>query len=489
MGNYASSSNGPIEPSLPAEAWQKIFNSHPDAILIIDAEGLVLAENEEAQRLFDDKSLVGQEWGRSLDSREPVEIELRQSDGSMRTAEMRASATEIDGSPVTIVSLRDVSHSRELRETLHRQQGELRSLLQQLAAAQQAERHRIGRLLHDELQHLLVAVRIHLSEQSDLETASELLREAQNVAHDLSARLSPPRLGIDLCGSLQSMFRDMQQRFGLTVDANLQPAVDAIVHDDQLVVYDIVRELLFNVVKHSGQRTAGVSLQMAPTNLLRLEVSDPGQGFTSLKDLDRPSDVGIGLRSIRQRLLAAGGGVVIESKHREGCRIRLTIPVELSDLPAASVQQQVDAEGGADRETAASSAVPATLPSGEELLVKVLVVDDHDGTRELTSRMIMKSKGLLLVGAAADGAEGLRLIQELQPDAVLLDYNLPDMSGEVLARQISTLPVPPTVFGFTAHQSPEVHDSMRRAGARDVIVLGGPFSEVANLLRQVSIGD
>ena len=336
---------------------------------------------------------------------------------------------------------------------------------------------------------MLVAVRIHLSEQSDLETASELLREAQNVAHDLSARLSPPRLGIDLCGSLQSMFRDMQQRFGLTVDANLQPAVDAIVHDDQLVVYDIVRELLFNVVKHSGQRTAGVSLQMAPTNLLRLEVSDPGQGFASLKDLDRPSDVGIGLRSIRQRLLAAGGGVVIESKHREGCRIRLTIPVELSDLPAASVQQQPDAEGGADRETAASSASPATLPSGEELLVKVLVVDDHDGTRELTSRMIMKSKGLLLVGAAADGAEGLRLIQELQPDAVLLDYNLPDMSGEVLARQISTLPVPPTVFGFTAHQSPEVHDSMRRAGARDVIVLGGPFSEVANLLRQVSIGD
>jgi DNA-binding NarL/FixJ family response regulator len=115
----------------------------------------------------------------------------------------------------------------------------------------------------------------------------------------------------------------------------------------------------------------------------------------------------------------------------------------------------------------------------------VLIVDDHPGFRA-QARALLAVAGYEVVGEASDGMSGVRVARNLSPDVVLLDVQLPDVSGFDLVRQIHDHPDPPTVILISSRDALDYGRRIERSGARGFIckddlsagtlaaVLGGP---------------
>ncbi len=84
------------------------------------------------------------------------------------------------------------------------------------------------------------------------------------------------------------------------------------------------------------------------------------------------------------------------------------------------------------------------LCDDQRVRTTVLIVDDHGGFRE-SVRALLEAEGFAVVGGAADGAAALAAVQRLRPEVVLLDIQLPDVDGFVVARQLAAAPDPPRV--------------------------------------------
>jgi PAS domain S-box-containing protein len=240
---------------------------------------------------------------------------------------------------------------RRLNETLeHRvaertgevqeQADQLRALASQLARAEQRERRRLSRVLHDHLQQLIVAARMKLGcmqvgdgrqkQQDVVQAIDESLAEALSVTRNLAIDLSPPALHEGgLAEGLNWLTRRMAQQHQFTVhlqaDASCEPASE----ETRCLLFECVRELLFNVVKHAGVGEAWVALTRDDLGRVVVTVADEGEGF-SPEAIPRRRTVrsGFGLYNIQQRLAHAGGQMHLESRPSQGTTITLIAPPE-----------------------------------------------------------------------------------------------------------------------------------------------------------------
>ena len=212
---------------------------------------------------------------------------------------------------------------------------EIRALGEALILAEQRERSRLAADLHDYLAQLLVACHMKLSigiRRAGSET--ELLKEsvdliAQSLAYTrtLVTELNPALLcESGLAAAIRWLAEQMSQQ-GLHVLVEEEGDEFALPEQHAILVFRSVRELLFNVVKHAGVTTATVSIHSSATEL-SIRVEDQGRGCDP--PLAGPASHGrgtFGLRSIRQRLTAIGGGFEIGSELHEGTRATLRVPL------------------------------------------------------------------------------------------------------------------------------------------------------------------
>jgi DNA-binding NarL/FixJ family response regulator len=98
----------------------------------------------------------------------------------------------------------------------------------------------------------------------------------------------------------------------------------------------------------------------------------------------------------------------------------------------------------------------------------VLIVDDHAGFRA-QARELLAVAGYDVVGEAADGASGVRVARDLSPDVVLLDVQLPDVTGFEVLRQIASSPDPPAVILISSRDAADYGRKVARSGARGFI--------------------
>ncbi|HJL18490.1 MAG TPA: ATP-binding protein, partial [Sandaracinaceae bacterium LLY-WYZ-13_1] len=141
----------------------------------------------------------------------------------------------------------------------------------------------------------------------------------------LMFELSPPILEQEGLGdALEWLRRQMAELHGLEV--TLERDADAPIPDEdrRLLLFQIVRELLFNVRKHAGTRRATVWLGAAD-GAVTIDVRDAGRGFDP-RTLDRTDATGLGLVSIRERLRQIGGTLDVRSAPGEGARIVVSAP-------------------------------------------------------------------------------------------------------------------------------------------------------------------
>jgi two-component system, chemotaxis family, CheB/CheR fusion protein len=236
-----------------------------------------------------------------------------------------------------------------LNETLEQKVEEKTEEVRQLASdvinATQQERQRLSRVLHDDLQQRAHAILMQLSvlrhefpseNQSAWKYISGIekeLAEIVKITRNLSIDLSPPLLpGEGLSHSIEWLASRMREQYSLPVE--LQAKAPFVISDENLHVFlfNCVRELLFNVVKHAKASRAVVALAWLDTGV-QIEVRDDGKGFP-----DNVSEEGkasmqsylprsLGLPTIRNQLSRFGGVMEINSKPGAGTQVILIVPV------------------------------------------------------------------------------------------------------------------------------------------------------------------
>jgi two-component system, chemotaxis family, CheB/CheR fusion protein len=235
-----------------------------------------------------------------------------------------------------------------LEQRVQQRTEQVRNLAGQLTMAEHEERARIAEVLHDDLQQQLYALQIQLSflraeapgetMRREIDAMEKLLLSGLETARQLSVDLSPPILeGEGLAEAIQWLGSHMQQRYGLKVMVSTSSPIPVSARDRRVLLFQMVRELLFNVVKHAGVSEAEVRLGVRDDPQLgesyHIEVIDGGAGFdvaTVLGPGVRPD--GRGLLHLRERLRLVGGRLEVQSIPGDGTRITMIAPVR----PAAA---------------------------------------------------------------------------------------------------------------------------------------------------------
>jgi PAS domain S-box-containing protein len=366
--------------------------------------------------------------------------------------------------------------SKTLEEKVHERTGELerqtqqlRRLASELVSAEHRERKRLAAILHDDLQQLLVAAKVHLDysvrqtkESSVTEAISqaiELLSKSIDSSRDLTRALRPPVLYEDgLVPALRWLASEMQERHKLEVEINACKHPIKLDDDTKALLFESVRELLFNIVKHARVDKAEINVESL-NNRLDITVSDKGVGFNASRIEKNPSPKGFGLFSIRERVAALGGKMITKSIPGDGCRIHLTVPIRLDskmDEPAGAVKEQNKTE-------TQSTALTKSLRHGKR--VHVLIVDDHAIIREGIATILDDNDHIVCVGEAEDGIAALDAVKKLDPDVVLMDVNMPRMNGVEATREITRHWPDVAIVALSVHNDPATTQSMLDAGA------------------------
>jgi signal transduction histidine kinase len=222
---------------------------------------------------------------------------------------------------------------------------QLRALAMELTRAEQRERQRIAQTLHDHLQQVLVAAKMHATTAMRLDTTESrqatavqqvesLIGAAMEISRNLTVELWPPVLTeMGMGAGLRWLARHMQDRHGLVVQvdalADAEPADETM----RSFLFQAARELLFNVVKHAGVEQAAVRLWLDEERRTCLSVCDAGTGIKPARVGSERDASGFGLFSIRERLAHLGGQLRVESVPGERTCITLVMPVHEPGQP------------------------------------------------------------------------------------------------------------------------------------------------------------
>jgi two-component system sensor histidine kinase UhpB len=211
-------------------------------------------------------------------------------------------------------------------------------LLHRVFHAQEQERARIARDLHDEIGQHLTAILVGLKTieaSPDLPTAktrAEELRDVAALAHSEVRRLARGlRPGVleelRLEPAIERICEEFQTAHGIPIELKIEPgACDHLATDCETALYRIVQEALTNAARHS--RATGIEVSLAcRDNKTVLRISDNGRGFSAMPSAGSAQGAGkIGLASIRERALMLGGQFLVHSEPNRGTTVQVTIP-------------------------------------------------------------------------------------------------------------------------------------------------------------------
>lgn len=230
----------------------------------------------------------------------------------------------------------NITRTKQAQQALSRR---LRSLASQLTLCEARERERIAASLHDELQQLLVACNLQIQLAYDarsgdvdpaaIQQAKTYLRDALAFTRTLSRELSP---GVSehahLGDALAVLVDQTRRRLNLQVQYHDDGLDKPLREVKRFLLYEAVRELLLNVVKHAQAKSVNVELSR-DNNLLRILVQDDGRGCDAAEAL-APAKArdSFGLFHIRERLRDLQGDLQFDGSPGDGCRVTLTVPVD-----------------------------------------------------------------------------------------------------------------------------------------------------------------
>jgi PAS domain S-box-containing protein len=340
-----------------ARDYRNLFENAHDAIWFHDIDGTILAANKAAQDLtgypieefigrrvqeFMDEGMIklGAEVKRKLLNGEPFTQPYEQQtvtkDGVRKTAMITSSVMTIDNEPVGFQHIgRDVSEER-------RMQNNLRYYLNQITRAQEEERKRISRELHDDTSQALFAI----SRQMDnfIRDNVMLSERQRTLLQDIRQRIGVTLQGIrrfsqdlrpsiiddlGLMPAVKWLVKQKSEESGIEILLKIAGKEQRLLPEMELILFRIIQEGLNNISKHASASEAEVQVGFEDS---RVDVSiiDNGQGFELPQTVGDLSPSGkLGLVGMQERVSLLNGSLTIKSKPGKGTEVRVSVPLEI----------------------------------------------------------------------------------------------------------------------------------------------------------------
>lgn len=354
-----------------------------------------------------------------------------------------------------------------LNEKLDHRADQLQELALELTNTEHRKRRRIAETIHDELQQMLVGAQMKLNimkmepetdsiQEQKLDEIEKIITDTLDVARTLSYELAPPVLQYgNLTGTLQWLAEHMKEEYNLDTRFSVEhPDLD-VNESLRVFLFQSVRELLFNVVKHAGILNVELKVEEC-NNRIMIKVSDSGKGFDpDVLRMKGGKSGGFGLFSISERLDLLGGWLDIESQLGFGSRFTLVSP----PLKTASNQIILDSLSISNRN------ISTQKNEDCDFYCRVLVTDDHAVFRKGLIAMLQREVHIEVVGEASNGEAALEAARRLHPDVVLMDVSMPVMNGIEATAKISSEFPDIRIIGLSMFEDSMVQKRMMENGA------------------------
>jgi signal transduction histidine kinase len=284
----------------------------------------------------DDREVIAERVARRLKGESvPYQYEVRRlkKDGETIWCEMIVTAIEYRGMPAIMANIVNITQRKQAEE-------HVRTLTQQLMKAQENERQRISRYLHDSVAQDLSLLKIGLETLLDGQPSvsakvkqksselSKILKRSISAVRDFAYNLHPP--GLDQLGLVRTVYQyceEFAEKKQINIDFFAAGMDDlTIPFDTEINLYRLIQEALWNIEKHADANR--VTLKMVgsfPYIILRIE--DDGKGF-DINDrmVSAISEKRMGLRSMEERVNLLNGKMKIQSRPTEGTKIFIEVP-------------------------------------------------------------------------------------------------------------------------------------------------------------------
>ncbi len=344
-----------------AELYKNLFENSPIGIYRTDPRGRILMANPTLIRMmgyssFGDfgavksyrKSCEPTYLGRRIKDRleregrvHGFEARWNLPDGSMMYVRENARAIR-DANGRTLYyegTVEDISERKQAEEQLDQYQRQLRSLASELSLAEERERRRISNLLHDHIGQLLATARMRLgwiesavndkTIEAEIDQIRDHIGQAIQFGRSLIFELSPPILyDLGLEAALEWLADQVEKQNEIHREFETDGLEKPIRDEIRVLLFTAVRELLVNVVKHSGATRVKVTVRRTDESI-SIHVADDGRGFDASRYSYHIAEArGFGLFSIRERLQSLGGRMEVRSQAGRGARIILLAPLK-----------------------------------------------------------------------------------------------------------------------------------------------------------------
>lgn len=327
-----------------------IIESSQDAIISKTLDGIIQTWNPAAERIYGytEAEAVGQHISilappelRDEQIRILEKLKAGERLDHLETTRITNGGEKIDISlslsPIKDSSGRVVAAAGTIRDITQRKQAEeaLSKVSQKLIQAQEHERSRLARELHDDINQRLSLLAVTLDGlKKELPATADQFKQHVSAAsaqvadlgkdiQALSHRLHSPKLELlGLAAAASSLCKEFSRRQNVEIDFQSENILRNLRDDISLTLYRILQEALQNAVKHSGSRHFRVSL-VGGTNEIELTVQDSGVGF---EPDEAVKGSGLGLASMKERMKLVGGELSIDSQLQHGTTIRARVP-------------------------------------------------------------------------------------------------------------------------------------------------------------------
>jgi two-component system sensor histidine kinase UhpB len=221
---------------------------------------------------------------------------------------------------------------RAFNEMLNRLEAERRESGRRALDAQEAERLRIARGLHDEVGQVLTGVLLQLDSLATARAAGDVqiaetkdaVRQALEEVRRIARELRPEMLDqLGLTSALTELARRFADQSGIDVQSSFGDSLPRLSDASELAVYRVAQESLTNVARHAHASRVELALEAGPGSVV-LRVSDDGGGIPEGADVNGHG----GLRGMRERALLVGGALAVKPGRDGGTEVRLEVPAE-----------------------------------------------------------------------------------------------------------------------------------------------------------------
>jgi len=267
-------------------------------------------EDEESQSRMELLAVANRELKREIVRRQKVEESFRKSEEQQS---------------------RLLEQSRQMQE-------QLRDVSRLVLQAQEEERKKISRELHDIIAQTLTSINVRLAnlkKEAALNTkgvevtinrTQELVERSVEVVHRFARELRPPVLDdLGLIPALHTFMKGFKEATGIHVSLSAFAAIEQVKGDKRTVLYRVVQEALVNVARHAHASRAQVKIQKLGDSVC-MEIADNGKGFEEGRVLRSKARKRLGLLGMRERVEMVGGTFSIESVPEKGTTVRAKIP-------------------------------------------------------------------------------------------------------------------------------------------------------------------